>query len=485
MKARPSLDEIFAAPEDAPQAQSARPSLDEIFAQPAQPAQVVTPEPGFFAQQRQRGAESANLDQQAAEGNYSQPVSQLHKLGQLGAGVNDAIGTVAGSAYNTLMTDKGKQNINAQAQRIAATPVGQAGIAALQKGGEIWDTYKQANPQTADILGSAVNIGTAAMGLGGIGNAAGAIGDIAGEGGQKVAQISAETASDIAKKLKTTPLPTSADIKDLAQKSYKLADETGGTLSPEFANKLYDSVDAMKPQTEHGMATVGQNALAGLAEDWKTLRDKPVTLQAAQEMDEGLSQRIDKHVDKVTGKLDKEGAQLYDVQSQFRNMIDEAKPEDITGGKEGFDALNQGRSLWSTSLRVGDMERILTRAQMTDNPATSIKTGFRTLYNNPSRMRGYNDAEKAAIKKAAESGVIGDTLRTVIGSRLLSLVGGSVGGGAPGALLSVPISAASRAVATGMQAKRANNAIRTVAQRIPKDIAKLPPREALKAIGKK
>ncbi len=134
---------------------------------------------GFFEKQRERGAESANLDMAVDNGQYSKPVSQIHKLGQIGAGVNEAIGQGVSSAYNTLMTDEGKQRINADVQKLAQTKIGQMGIEALQKGGEIWNTYKQANPQTADLLESTANIGTAALGLGGIAKGAGVISEAA------------------------------------------------------------------------------------------------------------------------------------------------------------------------------------------------------------------------------------------------------------------------------------------------------------------
>lgn len=272
---------------------------------------------------------------------------------------------------------------------------------------------------------------------------------------------------------------TSDAVKQMASQVYKTAEEKGGTLTSDFANKLYDSVEAMKPQTEHGTATVGDNALAKLTNDWKILRDKPISLPAAQEMDEGLSQRIDGHVDRVTGNLDKEGQQLYKVQTQLRNMIDNATPNDIIGGKkiaslEAFDSLKQARAYWSTALRIGDMERILTRASMTDNPATSIKAGFRTLYNNPSRMIGYTGAEKAAIKKAAQSGIISGTLRTVLGSRLigtamgtaLGTAGGGFVGGAAGAGIGAGQAAVARAIAAKMQKGRANKVIKTISKRV-------------------
>lgn len=408
----------------------------------------------------------------------------------------DVLGGIAKAAYHAMpdlpfISDNPKEVIST----LVKSPLGKTAIAAAQQGGQMWDDFKTKHPDIGNFLEATGNIATAFTPIQGK-SAASIVGDVGETAIKGTAETTAKGINSIADAMKSTPLPTSEALKGLASDAYKIAEAKGGTLTPEFANKFYDNINELKPQTEHGIATIGNDALAKLSEDWKPLKGKPITLQAAQEMDEGLSQKIDGFVDKTTGKLDKEGQKLYDVQTKLRNAIEDVTPSDIIGEKkidplEAFQTLKDGRALWSTALRIGDMERIIARAQMTDNPATSIKIGFRTLYNNPSRMRGYNLAEKEAIKQAAESGVIGNTMRTVLGSRLLGAMAGSVAGastGGIGAIVGAGLGAAqsgvSRKIATSMQTNRANKAIRTVGNRAS-NIGKLSPKEALQKIKTK
>jgi len=529
MRAKPSLDEIFAQQPvqvaEMPGSQadlqaqseldvtpnigstSKRPSLDEIFAQPeAKPQGFIDK---FISTQRQRGAEDANLDAMVEQGQYSKPVAQYHKLGQVGAGVNDLIGQGISSTYNTLMTDAGKQRVNDDLQKLAQTKIGQAGIEALKQGGEIWDTYKQANPRTADIIASTANIGGAALGLGGIAKSAPLLSDAASAGAAEVKGLASplvnagkDATQDIASNVKSSlmpskePLPNSDDIKAQASQSYKLAADKGGVLKPELTNGFLDEIESIKPKPIAGkLITSEDKKIIDSVEEFKALKDTPLTLEDVQRLDEALGKKIDSFVDPKSGVPNKDGLKIMALQDKLRDTVENAPEDMVVGGKEGFNALKDARAQWSTALRIRDMERILDRAKDMDNEATSIKAGFKMLKNNPSRFGKYNKAEQEAIRQAARSGIVGGALRTVLGSRLLgTMVGTAAGtatGGAFGAAVGAGIgaaqSSAARAAAASMQTKRANNAIREVAKRLPKDVGKLPPREAQKILnaGKK
>lgn len=397
--------------------------------------------------------------------------SAMNEVGAGGDIIGQGISSAARTGYQ-MLPQGAQQAIGNVAQSVAQSSVGQKVAELANDYSKNQATYNAQNPRAGrnfEAMRETVNL--LPLGNKAVSGAIDAGTDIGAQALKSAGKSAIEAVTP-------APMYTSDVVKQMARAAYKKADETGGMLSSDFANKVYDAVDNMQPQTEHGIATTGQNALAQLADDWKPLRDKPITLQAAQEMDEGLSQRIDSHVDSTTGKLDKQGKQLYDVQTQFRNAIKDATPDDIVGNKkiagmESFDALNDGRNYWSAALRIGDMERILQRASMTDNPATSIKAGFRTLYNNPSRMIGYTGAEKAAIKRAAQSGIIGGTLRTVLGSRLIGTTLGAAMGGAggplgiaAGAAAGIAQSAMARAAAEAIQRGRAKKVIKTISRRV-------------------
>jgi len=134
---------------------------------------------------------------------------------------------------------------------------------------------------------------------------------------------------------------------------------------------------------------------------------------------------------KNKGQMDSEGLGLAEIQNSLRQTIDDAAESDVIGGKSGFNSAKEGRRLWRKQAQLRDIESIIQRAELTVNPATAIKTGFRNLFMNPARMYGYDDATKAMIKKVADSGLTADILRT-LGSPLISIIrmgaGGSIGG---------------------------------------------------------
>ncbi len=263
---------------------------------------------------------------------------------------------------------------------------------------------------------------------------------------------------------------TSAEAKQVASQYYTAADNAGGTLTPQFTNKFIDSVGSVAPQTEAGAAVTGTNAVTSLVDRLQTLRDKPMTLQAAQEVDEGLSNLIDKEYG-VTG-LSKDGKKLLDIQGTLRDQINNAGAGDTTGGTAGFDALNTARQAWSQAMKMGDLERIQARAAPTDNPATSIRTQVRNLITNQAKSRGYTPDEIDALTDAANRGTLGGLLH-VFGSRLVPIAAGAAGlsHGPWGMLIGAGASHVGtgylRDWATNIQQNRLSNAIGVVGQGVP------------------
>lgn len=266
------------------------------------------------------------------------------------------------------------------------------------------------------------------------------------------------------------PILAADDIKALANDSYKVAEQRGGILKPNVVNKFIDDVDSLAPQTAEGKLLAGDNALTQTSAAIKQFRDKPLTLRSAQEIDEILGDKIDNFVDKTTGALSKEGKKLLDVQTAFRKNIDDAVESDMVGS--GFDSWKQGKQLWSAQAKTRDIEKIINRASMMENPVTGVKTGFRTLANNPSRMRGFTAAEQAAIKHAAKTGVPTGALK-FMGSRLISsmtgAIAGAAGGGPVGAALGMIGGAAAgtpfREAANALQMRRANDVLSKISNR--------------------
>lgn len=253
---------------------------------------------------------------------------------------------------------------------------------------------------------------------------------------------------------------TAQMVKDEANKLYEASEQAGGYLKGESVNKWIDEATKVAPQTAAGKVIAGENAVTKLTERMQGLKDKPMSLQSAKEVYEGLGDQIDSLFDRTTGRLSKEGKKIFDIQTSFRNMIAEAPQNALGGSDEGFKIWKQAQSKWSEAMRLSDIERIMQRAETSDNPATAMRSGFKTLYNNPARMRGYNAEQRSLIKKAATANLAAETLRG-LGSRLLSIM--AFGSGHPElGLAAQGFSAAARSGAARVQTQRAQEVIDSI-----------------------
>lgn len=267
-------------------------------------------------------------------------------------------------------------------------------------------------------------------------------------------------------------VPNSDDLKKQANALYQKAAQKGGTLKAQLSDDFLDQIDKLKPQTALGRDLTGDDAFSVLSQKLQVMRGKEIGLDAAQEIDEFLGDAIDSHMD--MGRLTKQGKKILDVQNAFRDMIEQADDTMVVGGKEGFEALKAGRKMWSQSRKLADVERIIARAENMEQPATSIKSGFNTLLNNPKRMRGYTPEERELIKKAAKTGMFQDVLR-MFGSRLVPIGAGVSGGGLGGTAAATAISAGSRNAGARMQVNKAAKLAEAVANGGVKPQPKLPP----------
>ena len=80
--------------------------------------------------------------------------------------------------------------------------------------------------------------------------------------------------------------------KKFAGQYYDLAAQKGGTLTPQFTDRFIDSVQQVAPQIEMGKAVAGESATTDIANALVDYRRLPMSLKAAQEIDEALTKRI-------------------------------------------------------------------------------------------------------------------------------------------------------------------------------------------------
>lgn len=278
------------------------------------------------------------------------------------------------------------------------------------------------------------------------------------------AGLASAAASKILPKLSRTKAPkvTSETLRQDAGKLYQKAAQKGGVLKAQFTDDfLQRAADDLIPKDEVIRNMKASRPLMDAFDDISQLKGQPLTLDRAQALDEVLGDMIDAHV-QPNGRVNKVGKKILDVQSSLREMIEGAAPDMVEDSAEGFEALKQARKAWSQSRKMADIEKIITRAEMMEQPATGIKTGFRTLLMNPMRMRGYTDAERKAIEKAAKTGVVQDLFR-MFGSRLVPIGAAVSGSGVGGTAAAAAANAASRGIGTKMQVQKGLNVAKTIA----------------------
>ena len=138
--------------------------------------------------------------------------------------VGHGIGTVASAVYNQLPSDL-QNSISKQVHDIARSNIGQKAIEAYKFGGDIWDTFKEKNPEVAQSISDIGNVLTAYQ--------AGKLATtIAKPAIEAAPQMLEQYGQDIAKQVAGKELPSElSSLNPLAS-----ADKTG--FFPKKANKL-------------------------------------------------------------------------------------------------------------------------------------------------------------------------------------------------------------------------------------------------------
>ena len=436
-------------------------------AKPWEKYQAPKKEEGFFSgvgsDLEKRAMQLQTSREETAAGRQTPFEREIQELGTIVGGAGDIVGRSLGAAakgiYNVL-PERVQQDFSGAGEYLMGTKPVQAGLEMLGSGMEKYQEFAQENPRAARNIEALTNIGLAGAPALGRGKSIGEAAEGVGRG-------------VMGKFVKPERL-NSEDLRRVGGQLFKDAEQKGGILKPQVTNKFIAEISQKAPQTYAGRIMAGDDEVTKLLGRVQGLANRPLTLEAAKEVDEILGELAYKNMD--MGKFTAEGKKFLDMQSSFRRIIEDAADTDVVGGKAGFDAIKEARKYWSTSLRLRDIERIIERAQNMQVPATGLKTGFRNLINNKNALKGYSPAEVDAIKKAAETGLMTD-LMAVFGSRLNPIITGSaIGVGTANPLMGIAAGAANyatssmaRGLATASQLKKARMVEDLIRQRVQKN----------------
>ena len=423
--------------------------------------------------------------------------SAFQEAGKVGGGImNDLAGNLiseGGQGLSAITPDAIEDPIKGAAKNVGSyiinSPVGDMALHAAAKYGD----FSEKHPRAARNIDATAN-------LGGI-LAAAQPAKTASVVNSTVAKPAKEASQKLVNKaIYKEVLPSSEQLRKKGGELFQLADQKGGALRPDLADKFFDDVLKVQPQTSAGKVFKGESPVSKIMDEIPGLKGQPLTLQAAKEVDEALGDLAYGTMDKF-GKLNADGKKFLDMQSKLRGLIDSADETMLVGGREGFDALKDARKLWSSSLKLRDVERIIDNAQYFEQPTTALKTGFRQLLRNPDRIKGYSVKEVKALRKAAQTGVVTDFFR-LAGSGLGPVIaggGGFAAAGPLGATAAIPaymVQQGAKAAGTARQVSKAKGAAAEISRgsgmakkvpRISEDqiraIMRMPPKEAKAALN--
>ena len=263
-------------------------------------------------------------------------------------------------------------------------------------------------------------------------------------------------------------VPTTSDAARAVAKAYyerfDKAAQDGGSLNPQATDRFIASVEAAAPPPGIGQAVAGKNAITDLVERLQDYKGQPMSLQDAHVVYQELGHLISAEYSR--NGVSSIGRQLQEIQHKFGDQLSNPEAGDVVSGQAGLDALAPARKAYSQARKLDTIERIQERADMTDNPTTSFRTQIRTLLTNDKLSRGFSEEEKAALRDAANRGIVSSVLH-LMGSRLIPIISGSTGGGVFGAAVGYGLNEAARAGQNALATRRLQNAYTILGKSVP------------------
>lgn len=298
------------------------------------------------------------------------------------------------------------------------------------------------------------------------------IGVMANIGGQLAGGIgTAKKIQDIGSP--SPEIPSPKEVRDASNNAYQQMRNAGATLNQSGIGRVTYSIGKSLDNTGLMNPALHGDTMSVVDQMNKDAASGSMDLEKLDQYRQLLNQVVSKN----TSKIDGANPDAFKAQTAIHALddaVDGLSAQHLSNGTpQAIEALNNGRALYSASARMSTMQNIVENANMTDNPATAIKTGFRNLAKqlrvNP---RGYTPEEVDAINHAGQTGILTGALKTM-GGKLMSGfaggMGGAVGGGIPGGLLGAAVGEGvgfpMRAAANYLQGNRAQQAINMIGQR--------------------
>lgn len=275
-------------------------------------------------------------------------------------------------------------------------------------------------------------------------------------------------------------IPSGADIDAQAQKGYDFADKSGSGVNAQGAGNYYDQAQAKAAQSPTDLLRNGPDSVQTYLNNMENARGQPLSIGDAQAEDIKLRQNATKAYDTGDNDLGERWNTIRDALNE--HVYNQQDPALMTGGPEGFQALQEANRLKSQAYTIKGIENTINNGLSAEVPQQGIKQGFRQMSKNIDKygQKGLSDETVAAIDYAGKTGALTGVLKAM-GSKLGGAVGGAVGatmgtaipipvvgpalGGLVGTGIGLGVGAPFRAGAKAIQLSKANNVLRTIIDR--------------------
>jgi hypothetical protein len=210
--------------------------------------------------------------------------------------------------------------------------------------------------------------------------------------------------------------PDSSKLKKMANYLYGLVENSTEQIPANSIDGFLANAEKTLPSEEVRKLTsitgLGSEA-SDLVEKMQSLRGKPMSIQAATELDQQLNE--------IAFSLREKGVQtkgsvgISKIRNELRQVLKNAP-----FGKEA-------RETWAMAQKLRDVENVESRASMLEQPSTGIKSGARIVLGNEARSAGYTPEELKLWQQAAKPDILTDLLRSGA-SRIAVPMAGATGG---------------------------------------------------------
>lgn len=211
--------------------------------------------------------------------------------------------------------------------------------------------------------------------------------------------------------------PSLADIEQMKQQAYQIADDLGVSYTPDSFADLVARIE--NKLTQEGIDPVlHQKATRNLRRIQDRVGDQPITLQELDRIRQFTRRDV---IDSSMGANASPGeARLGSMVMDEIDDFIEGGAGAIGGGEQAGQAITQARNLnavWRRAQLLADaVESAQLRSASTGsggNFENALRQEIRKLYQNPKKIRGFDEAERAAMRQVIEGGPVQNILRQI------------------------------------------------------------------------